>query len=109
MEAKDLYSYFLKSTGVTTDSRKIEEGTLFICLRGEHFNGNRFAEEALEKGASYVVVDDSEYFKEDKRYIIVEDCLKSSTITRSSPSHAIQHTRDRAYGIEWKDYHKRID
>jgi UDP-N-acetylmuramoyl-tripeptide--D-alanyl-D-alanine ligase len=77
MEAKDLYSYFLKSTGVTTDSRKIEEGTLFICLRGEHFNGNRFAEEALEKGASYVVVDDSEYFKEDKRYIIVEDCLKS--------------------------------
>ena len=77
MEAKDLYSYFLKSTGVTTDSRKIEEGTLFICLRGEHFNGNRFAEEALEKGASYVVVDDSEYFKEDKRFIIVEDCLKS--------------------------------
>ena len=77
MEAKDLYSYFLKSTGVATDSRQIEEGTLFICLRGEHFNGNRFAEEALEKGASYVVVDDSEYFKEDKRYIIVEDCLKS--------------------------------
>ena len=77
MEAKDLYSYFLKSTGVATDSRQIEEGTLFICLRGEHFNGNRFAEEALEKGASYVVVDDSEFFKEDKRYIIVEDCLKS--------------------------------
>jgi UDP-N-acetylmuramoyl-tripeptide--D-alanyl-D-alanine ligase len=59
MQAKDLYSYFLKSTGVATDSRQIEEGTLFICLRGEHFNGNKFAAEALEKGASYVVVDDA--------------------------------------------------
>ena len=89
MEAKDLYSYFLKSTGVATDSRQIEEGTLFICLRGEHFNGNRFAEEALEKGASYVVVDDLEYFKEDEHYILVEDCLKSLQDTRSSPSNAI--------------------
>ena len=77
MEAKNLYSYFLKSTGVATDSRQIEGGTLFICLRGEHFNGNKFAAEALEKGASYVVVDDLEYFKKDKRHILVEDSLKS--------------------------------
>ena len=77
MEAKDLYSYFLKSTGVATDSRQIEKGTLFICLRGEHFNGNKFAAEALEKGASYVVVDDLEYFKKDKRHILVKDSLKS--------------------------------
>jgi len=77
MEAKELYSYFLKSTGVVTDSRQIEEGTLFICLRGDHFNGNKFAAEALEKGASYVVVDDVEYLKEDEHYFLVEDCLKS--------------------------------
>ena len=77
MEAKYLYSYFLKSAGVATDSRQIEEGTLFICLRGEHFNGNKFAAEALEKGASYVIVDDLEYFKKDKRHILVEDSLKS--------------------------------
>ena len=77
MKAKDLYNYFLKSTGVATDSRQIEEGTLFICLRGEHFNGNKFAAEALEKGASYVVVDDDEYLIEDEHYVLVEDCLKS--------------------------------
>lgn len=77
MKAKYLYSYFLKSAGVATDSRQIEEGTLFICLRGEHFNGNKFAAEALEKGASYVIVDDLEYFKKDKRHILVEDSLKS--------------------------------
>ena len=58
MEAKDLYSYFLKSTGVATDSRQIEEGKLFICLRGDHFNGNKFAAEAIEKGAHLPSVDE---------------------------------------------------
>jgi UDP-N-acetylmuramoyl-tripeptide--D-alanyl-D-alanine ligase len=77
MDAKTLYSYFLKSSSVITDSRKIEKGTLFVCLRGENFNGNKFAEEALNKGASFVVVDDLEYFKQNDQYILVEDCLKS--------------------------------
>ena len=93
MEAKDLYSYFLKSTGVATDSRQIEKGTLFICLRGEHFNGNKFAAEALEKGASYVVVDDLEYFNKDKRHILVKDSLKSLQ--------ALAHHHRMQFSIRW--------
>jgi UDP-N-acetylmuramoyl-tripeptide--D-alanyl-D-alanine ligase len=77
MEAKTLYSYFLKSSSVITDTRKIEKNALFFCLRGENFNGNKFAKEALRKGAAFVVIDDSEYFKENSQYILVEDCLKS--------------------------------
>ena len=44
---------------VCTDSRQIQPGDLFVALRGEHFNGNKFAEQALEKGASAVVLDES--------------------------------------------------
>ena len=77
MEAKTLYSYFLKSSSVITDTRKIEKNALFFCLRGENFNGNKFAKEALQKGAAFVVIDDSEYFKKNSQYILVEDCLKS--------------------------------
>ena len=77
MEAKTLYSYFLKSSSVITDTRKIEKNALFFCLRGENFNGNKFAKEALQKGAAFVVIDDSEYFKENSQYILVEDSLKS--------------------------------
>ena len=44
---------------VCTDSRQIQPGDLFVALRGEHFNGNQFAEQALEKGASAVVLDES--------------------------------------------------
>ncbi len=44
---------------VCTDSRQIQPDDLFVALRGEHFNGNQFAEQALEKGASAVVLDES--------------------------------------------------
>ena len=44
---------------VCTDSRQLQAGELFIALRGEHFNGNQYAEEALEKGAVAVIIDES--------------------------------------------------
>lgn len=54
-----LYDIFRRSTGVTTDSRTISEGALFFALRGASFDGNRFAIDALHKGASVAVVDDA--------------------------------------------------
>lgn len=71
---KNLYNIFKKCSGVTTDSRKVESGNLFFALRGDSFNGNLYAAAALEKGASYVVVDDREVVS-DERYILVEDSL----------------------------------
>ena len=71
-----LYQLFLKSTGVSTDTRKINPGNLFFALKGPSFNANNFAAKALEMGASAVVIDEAAYFVEDdERYFICEDVL----------------------------------
>jgi len=75
---ESLYTHFLKSSGVTTDSRNCPKDSLFIALKGASFNGNAFADKALEAGCSHVVVDEAEYFKaDDPRYTLVEDGLKT--------------------------------
>lgn len=56
MEIKDLYDIFRKCGSVLTDSRKISGGELFFALKGENFDGNEFADKALESGAAYAVV-----------------------------------------------------
>lgn len=73
---EQLYSLFKKSSGVSTDTRKIDNNLLFFCLKGANFNGNEFAKEAIEKGALAVVIDEKEYYI-DERTILVEDVLKS--------------------------------
>ena len=75
-----LYDIFRDSTGVTTDSRAISEGALFIALRGASFDGNRFAVDALNKGAAYAVVDDATVIEQApeelaERLFLVEDTL----------------------------------
>ncbi len=72
----DIYELFLKSSGVCTDSRQIHQGNLFFALKGPNYNANEFAEDALHKGASYVVIDDPAY-KKDERYLVVDDTLKA--------------------------------
>ncbi|MEM1328683.1 MAG: UDP-N-acetylmuramoyl-tripeptide--D-alanyl-D-alanine ligase [Bacteroidota bacterium] len=73
---KQLYQLFESCTQISTDSRTVEKDTLFFALSGERFDGNRFAKNALEKGAKYAVIDNVEY-QEDDRYILVKDALKS--------------------------------
>lgn len=72
----DIYSIFLKCTGVSTDTRKIQGGELFIALKGPNFNGNKFAQQALDSGASYALVDEADYATHD-RLILVSDGLSS--------------------------------
>ena len=73
-----LYRIFLQSTGVTTDSRRCPAGSLFIALRGETFDGNAFAAQALKDGCACAVVDNPQYLPEgDPRYLLVDDCLKA--------------------------------
>lgn len=71
-----LYSRFLLSDGVSIDTRTLEKGNLFFAINGPNFNANEFAEEALNKGASYAVVDDASYVTDD-RIILAEDGLKA--------------------------------
>jgi UDP-N-acetylmuramoyl-tripeptide--D-alanyl-D-alanine ligase len=55
---ENFYQIYLKYPSVCTDTRRIEKGDLFFALKGEHFNGNHFAQKAIEKGARYVIVDE---------------------------------------------------
>lgn len=73
-----LYSVFLQSTGVSTDTRKIDLGNIFFALKGPNFNANEFAPEALEMGAAAVVIDDPAFaVAQDERYFLVEDALNA--------------------------------
>ncbi len=75
MKTEKLYQHFLKSSGVSTDTRKIEKGQIYFALSGENFDGNKFTEQALEKGASLAVIDHSDYQNEDT--FLVENVLKT--------------------------------
>jgi UDP-N-acetylmuramoyl-tripeptide--D-alanyl-D-alanine ligase len=71
---EEFYKIYLRHPQISTDSRKITPGCLYFALKGEHFDGNRFAADALEKGCAYVVVDDQEAPADD-RFIRVPDVL----------------------------------
>lgn len=76
MNIHKLYQLYQQSYKVSTDTRKIESDSLFFALKGDNFNGNEFAEEALEKGASYAVIDEKKY-QSRPNIVLVEDVLKS--------------------------------
>ena len=76
---------------VTTDSRSIEGGEIFFALKGENFDGNRFALQALEKGAAWAVVDASADLPEHEKLIKVEDSFKA---LQSLAIHHRTHVRE---------------
>tara|TARA_B100000586_G_scaffold39325_1_gene25259 strand:- start:165 stop:1448 length:1284 start_codon:yes stop_codon:yes gene_type:complete len=76
MDISSIYQIFLNSNKVCTDSRKIRDNDLFVSLKGPNFNGNKFAETALENGANYAIVDQKEFAVNDN-YILVNDCLNT--------------------------------
>ncbi len=71
----ELHRKFIESAGISTDTRKIQLGEMFFCLKGENFNANKFANKALELGALYVIIDDEDYYV-DYRTILVNDALE---------------------------------
>jgi UDP-N-acetylmuramoyl-tripeptide--D-alanyl-D-alanine ligase len=74
MKTEQLYRIFREeSKGVSTDSRTLTKGQIFFALWGQNFNGNKYAAEALDKGASFAVIDDPVY--ETEKTILVDDCL----------------------------------
>ncbi|MBQ9093639.1 MAG: UDP-N-acetylmuramoyl-tripeptide--D-alanyl-D-alanine ligase [Prevotella sp.] len=75
MDISKLYSLFLEHPVVTTDTRDCLEGSIFFALKGASFNGNEFAQQALENGCSYAVIDEKSEGMEDSRLILVDDVL----------------------------------
>ncbi len=70
-----IHQLFLKSTGICTDTRRLEKGNLFYALKGPNFNGNLFAQQAIKEGAIAVVIDEDTYDMHTDQYILVKDVL----------------------------------
>ncbi|MEI5604349.1 Mur ligase domain-containing protein, partial [Streptomyces brasiliscabiei] len=76
MIIEDLYKKFLEKKSVQTDTRKLKAGDIFFALKGPNFNGNLFAQQALDAGAAYVVVDEDIGVVNEK-CMLVDDCLST--------------------------------
>jgi UDP-N-acetylmuramoyl-tripeptide--D-alanyl-D-alanine ligase len=84
MEIKELYNLYQQHPCITTDSRDCPEGSIFLALKGESFDGNKFALQALEKGCAYAIIDDKAILGNlgdprisSDRLILVDDCLQT--------------------------------
>ena len=85
---EEIYQAFLScNQNITTDTRKISEGCIFFALKGPNFNGNKFASDAIKKGASFVVVDEENVEIKDKSFL-VQDVL--TTLQKLSNYHRKQ-------------------
>ena len=76
MKIEELHKIFLKSKGIAIDTRKIIKDSIFFAIKGEKFDANTFTKEALNNGASYVVIDNKDFFI-DQRTILVNNVLKT--------------------------------
>ena len=73
MTIQEIYQLYQPSAGVSTDTRNIQKGQLFFALKGDNFNGNKFASQAIESGAAYAIIDEADYKSE--RCILVDNAL----------------------------------
>lgn len=89
MDIASIYQLYKQYPTITTDSRNCPVGSIFIALKGESFNGNSFASQALENGCAYAIVDESEYVNDSQnRIILVDNSLK--TLQQLANSHRRQ-------------------
>ena len=80
MNSNDLYAIYKQYPVITTDSRDCPEGSIFIALKGESFDGNQFAAQALDKGCAVAIVDDEQVYNAyhgDKQMVLVPDTLQA--------------------------------
>jgi UDP-N-acetylmuramoyl-tripeptide--D-alanyl-D-alanine ligase len=89
MEIQELYAVYLQHPFIQTDTRKLQPGNLFFALKGPNFNGNKFARQAIDAGAAYVVIDEPVGFT-DSRLITTTDTLQ--TLQQLAKYHRLQFT-----------------
>ncbi|MEO8515282.1 MAG: UDP-N-acetylmuramoyl-tripeptide--D-alanyl-D-alanine ligase [Flavobacterium sp.] len=77
MKIEEIYQCFLQCDSVSTDTRKIEHNSLFVALKGDNFDANTFAEQALAKGALFVIIDNKKYYTDKDKMLLVSDSLKT--------------------------------
>ncbi len=80
MDSKELYAIYEQHPVITTDSRECPAGSIFIALKGESFDGNQFAEQALAKGCAVAIVDNEQVYNSyhgEKQMVLVPDALQA--------------------------------
>lgn len=79
MNIATLHDLFLQNSSVQTDTRKLKKNDLYFALKGENFDGNKFAKQALQLGASYAIIDDDQYYVDEKTILVpnVLECLQA--------------------------------
>jgi len=73
MDVPHIHQLFLNSNGICTDTRNIKKNQIFVALKGENFNGNTYALQAIKNGASYAIIDDPTI--KHSNTLLVDDCL----------------------------------
>ena len=79
MDTVSLYAYYLKSSGVSIDSRTVNHGDLFFALKGPNFDGHKYVQSAIEKGAIYAVIEDESFYREGRTLLVrnTEEALQN--------------------------------
>ena len=80
MDSKELYAIYQEHPVITTDSRDCPEGSIFIALKGDSFDGNKFAAQALDKGCAVAIVSDEQVYRDykgEKQMVLVPDTLQA--------------------------------
>ena len=73
---KNLFNIFYSCRGISTDTRNIKVDSLFICIKGNNFDGNKFALKALQKGAKHIIVDNKKYFIDNGKMTLVKNSIE---------------------------------
>jgi len=76
MKINELHTLFLECNGFSTDTREISKNNMFFALKGENFNGNKFTNQAIEKGAKYIIIDEIA-FNNSTKTILVNNVLET--------------------------------
>ena len=77
MNIQKIHQLFAKSNSVSIDTRNIKENDIFFAIKGPNFDGNKFAEEAIEKGCSYVISDNLHLCKLSDKIIYVKNSIET--------------------------------
>lgn len=118
MEISELYTLFEKSSGVSIDSRTVQENQIFFAIKGDNFDGNEYAVQAIEKGASFSVVSDKSinhsqciYFKDTlttlqdlasfhRNYIDIKILALSGSNGKTTTKELIHHTLSAKFKVK---------
>jgi UDP-N-acetylmuramoyl-tripeptide--D-alanyl-D-alanine ligase len=87
-----LYNIYLQHPVISTDTRNIAAGSMFFALKGDKFDANTFAQQSIEVGAAYAVIDNPIYAEGD-RFLLVDDVLTASQATTNTCYWPYRHKR----------------